>query len=201
MRHDGPLLAGMPEMRPHEMTPDSIDLKVEKRGRREEGRFVVTIEFRFLFFFFFFFTTFLFPRVETGSCQGKKKVKSSSRKEFYSASVFLIPMFAMRIFLAEKLKEILTAVVFPTTNGGMPNGSSVATYHTFAYTYLHVWCQFVCSVGALINKIPTLELSRKFIKSVLLVGLATQSEKRAKYCIGIFFFSKKVLNYRAAHSS
>ena len=54
----------------------------------------------------------------------------------------------------------------PTTNGGMQNGSSVENN---AYTFLHFWCRFVCSVSAFNNFFAS-ELSRKFIKSVLLVG-------------------------------
>ena len=41
-----------------------------------------------------------------------------------------------------------------------------------AYTafFLHVWRQFVCSVGVLSNKISASELRRILIKSALLVG-------------------------------
>ena len=54
----------------------------------------------------------------------------------------------------------------PTTNGGMQNGSSVYTLHTR-------FCRFDADLHAqsvIIDKISASELSRKFIKSALLVG-------------------------------
>ncbi len=59
----------------------------------------------------------------------------------------------------------------PTTNGGMQNGSSVGMRARVAYTSLHVWRRFACSVGLLIDKISAPELSWKFFsKCALLVG-------------------------------
>ncbi len=43
-------------------------------------------------------------------------------------------------------------------------------YMHIAYTFLHVWRRFACSVGDYRNKISASELSRKIIKSGLLVG-------------------------------
>ncbi len=59
--------------------------------------------------------------------------------------------------------------VYPTTNGGMQNGSSV-DIHTHC---VHVFARFGADLyvqSVLIDKICASELSRKFIESVLLVG-------------------------------
>ena len=58
---------------------------------------------------------------------------------------------------------------YPTTNGGMQNGSSVG----ICTHRVHVFCTFGSDLHAqsvLIDEISASELSRKFIKSELLVG-------------------------------
>ncbi len=56
-----------------------------------------------------------------------------------------------------------------TTKGGVLKVGSVGIWN-IAYMFLHVRRRFACSVGAYFNKISSSELSRKFIKSALLVG-------------------------------
>ncbi len=63
---------------------------------------------------------------------------------------------------------------FPTTNGGMQNGSSVGIYTHF--------CTFgsdLHALSVLTNKISASEPSREFIKSALLVGSCGRNEQRA----------------------
>ena len=59
--------------------------------------------------------------------------------------------------------------VYPTTNGGMQNESSVGIctccIHAFALLGTDLYAQSV-----LINKIYASELSQKFVKSALLIG-------------------------------
>ncbi len=67
--------------------------------------------------------------------------------------------------------------VYPTTNGGMQNGSSVGIYTHCKY----VFCTFGTDSYAqsvLINKISASDLSRKLIKSALLVGQAVTNCNR-----------------------
>ncbi len=77
---------------------------------------------------------------------------------------------------------------YPTTNGGMQNGSSVGIYcahciHGFFCTYgADLYAQSVVS-----NKIFALDLSRNFIKSALLVG---QGEK------GLFSNSSRIKSHQ-----
>ena len=70
---------------------------------------------------------------------------------------------------------------FPTTNGGMQNGSSVVIHEHC----MHVFCTFGANLYAqsvLINEISAMELCRKFIKSVMLVGL-TSSCCQCQVCL------------------
>ncbi len=58
----------------------------------------------------------------------------------------------------------------PTTNGGMPNRSSVGR----CTRCMHVFAMFgtsLCAQSVLFSKISASELSRKFIKGALLVGV------------------------------
>ncbi len=62
--------------------------------------------------------------------------------------------------------------LYPTTNGGMQNGSSIGIY-TVQYTLHTHFCTFGTDLYAqsmLINRISASELSQKFIQSALLVG-------------------------------
>ncbi len=67
---------------------------------------------------------------------------------------------------------------FPTTNGGMPNGSSVGIYR-YVHTLYIRFCTFGASLYSTLsrthNKYSASELSRKFMKSTLLVGLPRYS--------------------------
>ncbi len=67
---------------------------------------------------------------------------------------------------------------FPTTNGGMQNGNSVGMFtHR-----VHILARFGADSHAqsvLINKISASELSRKFIKSALSVGLEEEEKSVA----------------------
>ena len=58
---------------------------------------------------------------------------------------------------------------YPTTNGGMQNGSSVGpcTHYIHVFAYVAPICMLRTKN---INNISASELSRKFIKSALLVG-------------------------------
>ncbi len=57
--------------------------------------------------------------------------------------------------------------LYPTTNGGMQNGSSL-------HTHLHTFGTNLYAQSVLINKISSSELSWKFIKSALLVGYSSK---------------------------
>ena len=80
----------------------------------------------------------------------------------------------------------------PTTNGGMPNGSSVEIRMYVRTHCIHVSCTFGTNLYAqsmLINKISASELSQKFIKSALLVGQAAPNLPHRdtiwkSYCLG-----------------
>ena len=60
---------------------------------------------------------------------------------------------------------------FPTTDGGMQNGSSVGVRVRVAHTFFARFRVDSYAQSVLIDEISASELSRKFIKSALLVGL------------------------------
>ncbi len=60
---------------------------------------------------------------------------------------------------------------FPTTKGGMQNGSSVGTCTHCVRVFFCTFDVDSYAQSAIINKISASELRRKFIKGALLVGL------------------------------
>ncbi len=64
--------------------------------------------------------------------------------------------------------------LFPTTNGGMQNWSSVGILYTL-HTRFSTFGNDLCDQSVLINKITASELSRKSVKSALLVGFLFRS--------------------------
>ena len=86
------------------------------------------------------------------------------------AAITLIMFFKIAAFVDSEMRQReREGGGNPTNNSGMQNGSSVGIYTQC----IHVFAHFapICTLcRALINKISPSELSRKFIKSALLVG-------------------------------
>ncbi len=72
--------------------------------------------------------------------------------------------------LLTEMCETTMWAAYPTTNGGVQNGSSVGIGTRCMHVFLHVLGADLHAQSVLVNKISASELSRKFIKNALLVG-------------------------------
>ncbi len=78
-------------------------------------------------------------------------------------------MAAIKNAFSDVMGKLGLHVAYPTTNGGMQNRGSVGACYTLR-TRFRTFCVDLYAQSVLVDKISASELSRKFIKSAVLVG-------------------------------
>ncbi len=75
-----------------------------------------------------------------------------------------------------------SSIFFPTSNGGMQNGSSIEICTQCTHIFARLAADSHAQSG-LVGKISATDLMRKFIKSALLVGYSSKAKKKNAYLV------------------